>query len=79
MKSVTVKQAHRLSAALLIAGTVIMLMGLFADWILYAGIIVAFSSLIPHFLWNRCPVYRKQLGNTAGDFCQFCGSSPEKE
>ena len=37
------------------------------------GMVVAFSCLIPHFLWNKCPHCGKQLGRNEAEFCQFCG------
>jgi rRNA maturation endonuclease Nob1 len=39
----------------------------------FVALAVTFSALIPHFLYNKCPRCKKQLGRNEGDFCQFCG------
>ena len=69
----SVKKVQKLRNALLIAGGVIMLAGCLWKPLLTVGVIVAFSCLIPHFLFNKCPHCGKQLGRNEGDFCQFCG------
>ena len=68
-----VHKARKLRDGLFIAGAIVMLLGCSWEPILYLGVIVTFSCLIPHFLWNRCPHCRKQLGRNDGDYCQFCG------
>ena len=73
----SVKNAQKLRNALLIAGFFVMLLGYFAVWIGYLGIVIAVSSLIPHFLFNKCPHCGRQLGRNEGDFCQFCGGKLE--
>ena len=68
-----VKKARKLRNALLFAGFIIMLLGYCSNMIGYIGVIVSVSSLIPHFLYNKCPHCGKQLGRNEGKFCQFCG------
>lgn len=67
------KKAQKLRNTLLIAGFVIALLGYLWNLFGYIGIIMMLSSLIPHFLWNKCPHCGKQLGRNEGAFCQFCG------
>lgn len=69
----TVKKARKLRDRLLIVGFAVMLLAYLYEPIFIVGMIVAFSSLIPHFLFNKCPHCGKQLGRNDGDFCQFCG------
>ena len=69
----TVKKAQRARDTLVIVGTVIMLLGSVYAPLFIVGAIVAFSCLIPHFLFNECPHCGKQLGRNEGEFCQFCG------
>ena len=69
----TVKKARKLRDILLIVGAIMMLLGYYGKPIGIIGIIVAFSCLIPHFLFNKCPHCGKQLGRNEGEFCQFCG------
>lgn len=66
----TVKKARRIRDGLLIAGFVIMLLAYVYEPLIYAGTAIAFSCLIPHFLYNKCPHCGKQLGRNEGDFCQ---------
>ena len=47
---------------------------LFGDMLLWVGMVIAFSSLIPHFLFNKCPHCGHQLRpstqrNPYGPFC----------
>ncbi|MDO5153285.1 MAG: hypothetical protein Q4D50_07975 [Eubacteriales bacterium] len=69
----TVKKARKLRDRLLLGGFVLMLLGYLYDPIFIVGLIVAFSCLIPDFLFNKCPHCGKRLGRNNGDFCQFCG------
>lgn len=69
----TVKKARKLRDRLLLGGFVLMLLGYLYDPIFIVGLIVAFSCLIPDFLFNKCPHCGKRLGRNYGDFCQFCG------
>lgn len=69
----TVKKARKLRDGLLLGGFVLMLLGYLYDPIFIVGLIVAFSCLIPDFLFNKCPHCGKRLGRNNGDFCQFCG------
>lgn len=67
------RKAQKLRNTLLIVGFFIMLLGYYSNVIGVIGVIVSFSSLIPHFLYNKCPHCGKQLGRNEGKFCQFCG------
>lgn len=69
----TIKKARRLRDTLFIAGFVITILGYLWTAFFIIGIIVMLSGLIPHFLYNKCPRCRKQLGRNEGKFCQFCG------
>ena len=69
----SLKKARRLRNLLLLTGFAIMLLGYYSEVLLVIGIIVTFSSLIPHFRYNKCPHCGKQLGRNEGKFCQFCG------
>lgn len=73
----TVRKARKLRNALLILGVVIMLLACIYEPLFIVGAIVAFSSLVPHFLFNKCPHCGKQLGRNEGAFCQFCGERIE--
>lgn len=68
-----VKKDRALRDRLLIAGFVVMLLAYVYRPLFYVGGAIAFSCLIPHFLFNRCPHCGKQLGRNEGDFCQYCG------
>jgi len=74
-----VKKARKLRDRLLLSGFVIMLLAYVYDPLFIAGLLVTFSSLIPHFLFNKCPHCGKQLGRNEGDFCQFCGTPLDSE
>ena len=67
------KEAQKLRNILLAAGFITMLAGYIWDPFLIIGLAVAFSCLIPHSLYNKCPHCGKQLGRNEGDFCQHCG------
>ena len=69
----SVKNARKLRNALLIAGFFIMLLGCYSNVIGVIGVVVSFSSLIPHFLYNKCPHCGRQLGLNEEKFCQYCG------
>ena len=69
-----VRNAQKLRFALLIAGFIIMLAGgIWGPLCTKIGIVVAFSSLIPTLLYNKCPHCGKQLGRNEGKFCHHCG------
>lgn len=68
-----VKNARKLRDTLLLVGFVVMLSAYVYEPLFIVGLIVAFSCLIPHFLFNKCPHCGKQLGRNEGGFCQFCG------
>ena len=54
--------AQRLRDILLLLGTLVMFSSyLFGDMLLWVGMVIAFSSLIPHFLFNKCPHCGHQL------------------
>ena len=68
-----VRDAQKLRDMLLIFGFIIMLAAYLYKPLFIIGVIVAFSCLIPHFLYNKCPHCGKQLGRNEGKFCQHCG------
>lgn len=74
-----VKKARELTALLLCAGALIMLLGSMSEALFIVGVIVTFSRLILHFLNNKCPHYGKQLGKSGGNYCQFCGEQLDRE
>ena len=43
--------------------------------LLWVGMVIAFSSLIPHFLFNKCPHCGHQLRpwTQRNPYCPFCG------
>lgn len=71
----SVKKARKIRDGIMVAGFVTMMSAYFYEPMFYVGFVVAFSSLIPHFLYNKCPNCGKQLGRNEGDFCQYCGKS----
>ncbi|MBQ4040075.1 MAG: hypothetical protein IJC91_02965 [Oscillospiraceae bacterium] len=74
----SVKSARKLIAIILIAGFILSLIGGYVyEPLFIAGMIVMVCSLIPHFLFNKCPHCGKNLGRNAGRFCQFCGKEYE--
>lgn len=75
----TVKKARKLRDRLLLGGFVLMLLGYLYDPIFIVGLIVAFSCLIPDFLFNKCPHCGKRLGRNECNFCQFCGKPIDSE
>lgn len=68
-----VRAAQKLRNTLIIVGILIMLGGYVFDLLMGVGAIVAFSGLIPDFLYNKCPHCGKHLGRNEGDYCQHCG------
>lgn len=56
------EQAQRLRDILLMLGALIMFSSyLFGEALLWVGMVVTFSGLIPHFLYNKCPHCGHQL------------------
>ncbi|XCP86348.1 hypothetical protein ABXS75_05980 [Roseburia hominis] len=74
----TVKKARKLRDMLLIVGAIMMLLAYFYEPMFIVGVIVAFSCLIPHFVFNKCPHCGRQLGRNEGEFCQYCGERIEE-
>jgi len=68
-----VKIAQRLRDVLAFVGIIIALCGYIYEPLLIIGGVVAFSCLIPHFLYNKCPHCGKQLGRNEGKCCHHCG------
>jgi len=69
-----VRDAQKLRDFLLIIGFVIMLSGcIWGETLFKIGAVVSLSCFIPHFLYNKCPHCKKQLGRNEGEFCQHCG------
>ena len=56
------KQAGKCRDVLMIAGVVVMLLGCIHKAFLVAGLCIAASCLLPHFLFYRCPHCGKLLG-----------------
>lgn len=73
----TVKKARKIRDILIFAGLITMLLAYFYEALFYLGLVLAFSGLIPHFLYNKCPHCGKQLGRNSGVFCQFCGNKTD--
>ena len=68
--------AQRLRDILLVTGFLVMLSSvLFGETLLWVGVVIAFSSLIPHFLFNKCPHCGHQLRpwTPRDPYCPFCG------
>ena len=72
-ENMKVKDAQKLRDALLIVGMIIMLGAYLYEVLFGIGMAIAFSSLIPHFLYNKGPHCGKQLGRNEGKYCQYCG------
>ena len=68
-----IKQARKLRDILLISGVIVMLLAYLWECLFIIGVIIIFSSMIPHVLFNKCPHCGKQLGRNEGMYCQFCG------
>ena len=68
-----IRKARLLRNGLILGGIGLMLGTYLWEPLLYVGWVVAFSGLIPHFLYNRCPHCGKQLGSNERDYCQHCG------
>lgn len=73
----TVKKARKLRDGLMIIGFITMLTAYLYEPMFIVGCVIAFSGLIPHFLYNKCPHCKKQLGRNDGAFCQYCGGRIE--
>ena len=69
-----VSAAQKLRNMLLIIGFIVMLAAYIWEPFMVIGAIVSCSSLIPHFLYNKCPHCGKQLGRNEEQFCQYCGA-----
>ena len=70
------EQAQRLRDILFLLGAVVMLTSyLFGEVILCIGMVIAFSGLVPHFLYNKCPHCGHQLRawTHRDPYCPFCG------
>ena len=68
--------AQRLRDILLQLGTLVMFSSyLFGDMLLWVGMVIAFSSLLPHSLFNKCPHCGHQLRpwTQRNPYCPFCG------
>ena len=75
----SVKKARKLKNILLIAGLIVFLIGYYGNvfGFIYFGVVLMFSALVPHFLWNKCPHCGKHFGRDGGDYCQHCGKPIE--
>ena len=68
--------AQRLRDILLLLGAFVMLTSpLFGEAQFLVGMVIALSSLIPHFLFNKCPHCGHQLRpwTQRDPYCPFCG------
>lgn len=72
-----VKEARKARDLLMAAGIGILLAGYLWKPLTIVGVIVAFSCLIPDFLYNKCPHCGKHLGRNEGAYCQHCGGKIE--
>lgn len=68
-----VRKAQKLRDMLLLIGFVVMLGAYLYEPLIYVGMVVAFSCLIPDFLYNKCPHCGKRLGRNEAEYCQHCG------
>ena len=68
-----VRKAQKLRDMLLLIGFVMMLGSYIYEPLFIPGMIVAFSCLIPDFLYNKCPNCGKRLGRNEGEYCHHCG------
>ena len=69
----TLKQKERVSAAVLIAGLLLMLIGGESIWVLLLGLAVALGAVVLWKRWWRCPSCGRFLGRTKGQYCPHCG------
>ena len=69
----TLKQKELVSAAVLIAGSLLMLIGGESIWVLLLGLAVALGAVVLWKRWWRCPSCGRFLGRTKGQYCPHCG------
>ena len=69
----TLKQKELVSAAVLIAGLLLMLIGGESIWVLLLGLAVALGAVVVWKRWWRCPSCGRFLGRTKGQYCPHCG------
>ena len=69
----TLKQKELVSAAVLIAGLLLMLIGGESIWVLLLGLAVALGAVVLWKRWWRCPSCGRFLGRTKGQYCPHCG------
>ena len=69
----TLKQKELVSAAVLIAGLLLMLIGGESIWVLLLGLAVALGAVVLWTRWWRCPSCGRFLGRTKGQYCPHCG------
>ena len=72
-----VKKARKLRDVLMITGILIMLCASIYAPLSMIGAVIAFSGLVPHFMFNKCPRCGRQLGRNDGEYCQYCGAELE--
>ena len=69
----TLKQKELVSAAVLIAGLLLMLICGESIWVLLLGLAVALGAVVLWKRWWRCPSCGRFLGRTKGQYCPHCG------
>ena len=68
-----VRDAQKLRTILLAIGSITMLAAYPNVPMFIIGAMIAFSCLIPHFLYNKCPHCGNQLGIKMDEICWHCG------
>ena len=69
----TLKQKELVSAAVLIAGLLLMLIGGESIWVLLLGLAVALGAVVLWKRWWRCPSCGRFLGRTKGSTALTAG------
>lgn len=68
-----VSAARNLRDILLLLGIIIMFCReIYAPFLIVGGIITLFGFVV-HFLYNKCPYCKRQLGREDGEYCPHCG------
>lgn len=73
----TPKKGRLLRSVIMIAGLLLMILGLSNVPLQMIGLIVMISGFIPDLLYNRCPYCGKWLKRFDGEYCPYCGNRVE--